>query len=369
MKRSLLLACVLSSALASAVALAAEPSAPTKSPPGGRDAAAIVKEFEEAKVPAVDSARVNDPNYRREYIAERQRVMDRRAELAQELYKKDPAHEKAGAMLSERWMILTQTGRANKALEEAEQFLKAHPDSPHKAEALFTRGVALGSTGDTAKAREAAEQFVALKPADERGAQLLVQLAMSTRDQAQQRELFKLVAEKYPDTRAGKMAASQMRRSEAVGKPFELSFTEAVTGKPVSMKDLKGKVVVVDFWATWCGPCVAEMPKMKQLYAEYKDKGVEFIGVSLDQPEAQGGLTKLKEFVAKNDIPWPQYYQGNGWESDFSKSWGINSIPAVFIVDADGNLHSTEARGKLEQMIPELLKKGDESKTRADAAP
>jgi hypothetical protein len=95
------------------------------------------------------------------------------------------------------------------------------------------------------------------------------------------------------------------------------------------------------------------MPKMKQLYAEYKDKGVEFIGVSLDQKE--GGLEKLKEFVHKEGIRWPQYFQGDGWNSKFSMSWGINSIPAVFVVDQEGKLYSVEARGKLESMIPELL--------------
>jgi hypothetical protein len=107
---------------------------------------------------------------------------------------------------------------------------------------------------------------------------------------------------------------------------------------------------------------------MKQLYAEYKPKGVEFIGVSLDQPEAQGGLTKLKEFVAQNEIGWPQYYQGNFWDSEFSKGWGVNSIPCVFVVDAEGNLASTQARGKLEELLPELLKKAGKKEV-SGAAP
>ena len=94
---------------------------------------------------------------------------------------------------------------------------------------------------------------------------------------------------------------------------------------------------------------------MKELYAKYKDKGVEFIGVSLDQPDYKGGLTKLKAYCADNQIDWPQYYQGNFWSSEFSKSWGINGIPTMFVVDADGNLHSTTARGKLDKMLPTLL--------------
>ena len=122
------------------------------------------------------------------------------------------------------------------------------------------------------------------------------------------------------------------------------------------MKKLKGKVVVIDFWATWCGPCVGEMPKMKELYAEYRDRGVEFIGVSLDQPAEQGGLASLKKFVKENGIKWPQYYQGKGWKGDFSVSWKINSIPRVFVVDQQGKLYSVNARGKLETIIPALLK-------------
>ena len=145
----------------------------------------------------------------------------------------------------------------------------------------------------------------------------------------------------------------RVRRLDAVGKPFDLAFTDAISGSEISMKGLKGKVVVIDFWATWCGPCVAEMPALKKLYAEYKDKGVEFIGVSLDNKV--GGLDKLKAFVTKEGITWPQYFQGDGWESKFSASWGISGIPTVFVVDPDGKLFSIEAAsGQLETMIPEL---------------
>jgi hypothetical protein len=96
---------------------------------------------------------------------------------------------------------------------------------------------------------------------------------------------------------------------------------------------------------------------MKKLYAKYHEKGVEFIGVSLDQPKEDGGLDALKKYVKENEIAWPQYYQGNYWNSEFSRAWGINSIPTMFLVDQDGKLVSVDARGKLETMIPELLKK------------
>jgi thiol-disulfide isomerase/thioredoxin len=147
------------------------------------------------------------------------------------------------------------------------------------------------------------------------------------------------------------------KRPEDIGKPFELTFTDAISGNEVSVqKDLKGKIVVVDFWATWCPPCVRAMPEMKKLYTRYKSKGVEFIGVSLDVPEAEGGLAALKEFVSKNKIEWPQYHQGSG---GLSKRWGITMIPTVFVIGADGKIASTDGRFTIEKLIPELIAKRD----------
>jgi hypothetical protein len=100
-------------------------------------------------------------------------------------------------------------------------------------------------------------------------------------------------------------------------------------------------------------PTVARQSNL--LYSGYKDKGVEFIGISLDYPG--DGLAKLKGFVTQNEIAWPQYYQGQGWQSAFSGEWGVNSIPCVFVVDAAGNLYSTDARGKVPKIIDTLLAK------------
>jgi len=139
-----------------------------------------------------------------------------------------------------------------------------------------------------------------------------------------------------------------------INKPFALSFTDALSGAEISMEQLRGNVVVIDFWATWCGPCVEEMPHLKALYAQYKDQGVEFIGVSLDASEEHGGRDALISCCRDNEITWPQYYQGKGLDSEFSSSWKVWAIPTVFVVDQQGNLYSVEARGKLDEMIPEL---------------
>jgi hypothetical protein len=105
-----------------------------------------------------------------------------------------------------------------------------------------------------------------------------------------------------------RIAENKRRRLERLGEPFELEFADAITGRPVSINALRGKLVVVDFWAAYHSLFAAEIPTMKRLYAQYHDDGVAFIGVSLDLPEADGGLDALKNFVAGEQIR-PQYYQ------------------------------------------------------------
>jgi len=322
----------------------------------------ILKEIDAVKMPEVPPvAQRRDRAAMLKFVTERQEAMKKQADLIGELYKADPKNPKLKTLLPQRWQALmsSPTGIDNALKSEIDAVADHSEDAALKTEALFWRVAVAFRSGqaDSPETKKAAEAFFQAAPKDERGSQILAALAGQSDDPAKQSALYKRILKDYPDSPSAKMVEGKLKRLDSVGKPFDLEFTDAVKGSEVSMKTLKGKVVVVDFWATWCGPCVAEMPNMKKLYAEYKDKGVEFIGVSLDQPKEAGGLDALKKFVAEHEITWPQYYQGKGWESDFSRSWGINSIPAVFVVDADGKLYSLEARGKLDKLIPELLNK------------
>ncbi len=112
-----------------------------------------------------------------------------------------------------------------------------------------------------------------------------------------------------------------------------LEFT-SLSGEQINMANLKGKVVLIDFWATWCGPCRRVMPDLVETYKEYHGKGFEIIGISLDKDRAQ-----LEKYMQATGITWQQYFDGLVWNNKISKRFGVRGIPHIVLLDKNGAVH------------------------------
>jgi thiol-disulfide isomerase/thioredoxin len=325
-----------------------------------RSADAILHDYNAIELPKFDASKNRDTTYIREFRDAYTKAQARRGDLAWELFLADPNHEKVPSLLLERWPSrMLDSASAEVTIGEIDRAMPVFKDKTLARTALFMKAVAV-ITKNHDHPRDSlpvVDRFIREDPKDERCAMLLNGFASTVKEMALKTELMNRLIAEYPDDPAAAQAKSFLELAKKIGKPLSLAFDDAIKGSHVSIEGLKGKVVVLDFWATWCGPCVVEMPKMKELYAKFHDQGVEFIGVSLDKPKAEGGLDKLKEFVAKHEIRWPQYYQGNGWESEFSSGLGINAIPRLLLIDAEGNLADIEARGRLDTLLPEYIAK------------
>lgn len=141
---------------------------------------------------------------------------------------------------------------------------------------------------------------------------------------------------------------SQMRTGQSAA---ELSLPD-LNGKLVSLSDLKGKVVLIDFWASWCGPCRHNNPRLVKLYNKYHEKGLEIYGVSLDEDPDD-----WKKAVRHDKLTWIQVIDDKGWNASSSSVYGVDMIPSSFLVDRQGVIRTINAEGpELETSVRDLLK-------------
>lgn len=162
---------------------------------------------------------------------------------------------------------------------------------------------------------------------------------------AKAKEIFEPLRE-GPKAREVKKALADLAKVRSlepvVGQPAPDINFRSLEGKMVNLSAFRGKVVLIDFWASWHGPSREAMPKLKEVYRNYGPEGFEVIGVSLDRDERS-----LKRYLEENKIPWPQYYDGRHWDNYISKYYGVTEIPSTFLIDRGGklarvNLHAQE---------------------------
>jgi len=160
--------------------------------------------------------------------------------------------------------------------------------------------------------------------------------------------------EMYAKQEAARAESEKAQAALAPGKPFPDFSEKDLASQPLSVGKFKGKVVLVDFWATWCGPCVHELPNVIEAYKKYHGQGFEIVGISLDSSRE-----KLDAFLKEHDgMTWPQYFDGKGWGNKVAGRYGVQSIPFTVLVGADGKIIGKDLRGEaLGEAVGQALKK------------
>jgi len=254
----------------------------------------------------------------------------------------------------------------NAAVNEYEAFNQAILANRQATIALFNEAYSKKTAGDTTAAaaiqakaddqyryeHEIRLNFIKTHPSSYVSARGLLQM---TNDDflSESKKLFSALDEKVQQSAQGKEVAARIALLSKIRTGnMAFGFTQqSVDGKPVSLASYRGKYVLLEFWASWCGPCRGENPNLRKQYQLYKDKGFEIIGVSLDHDK-----DAWKAAIAKDELPWVHVSDLKGWKNDVSTSYGIMGVPANFLIDPRGIIVAQNLRGEaLNKKLQEIL--------------
>lgn len=237
---------------------------------------------------------------------------------------------------------LTKTGDTEEAVKAYQQLVENYPKATYFAPALLEMGLAYDRLGQHDKADAAYHQLV---EHPKYGSHAAAKTAKRL-----------LALEK--ENRTGGLPPIPSHRGQPdalVGKKAMDFNVKALDGNDLSLEKYRGNVILLDFWAVWCGPCIAEMPNVKQVYDKYKDENFQIIGISLDESR-----DKLVDYLEKEGITWPQFFDGNGWKNQVAQLYGIRAIPHMYLIDGEGVIRKSDVRGAaLEPAVAELVREND----------
>jgi thiol-disulfide isomerase/thioredoxin len=197
------------------------------------------------------------------------------------------------------------------------------------------------------------DQYIKDYPKSQDTAEALLQLAIAKEfagEEDEAKEFYGRIVSEFGKEPAAAKAAGARTRLECVGKPITLRGP-ALNGKPVDLSQLRGKTVLVQYWATWCEPCKADMAQLKDLLSKYGKSGFVVLGVNLDSKKQD-----LADFLKQNPLPWVQIYEPGGLDSRLANEMGILTLPTMILIDDKGNvvnrnLHVTQLENELKQRL------------------
>ena len=248
--------------------------------------------------------------------------------------------------LTEQRDTLLQTAKTRAARE------------PVEARFELVTAIALGLKDQPAADALVAEIEASAKTDDDKAAVALGKAMQTRRSSGKPKPetvaLLEAVAKTWPSTAAGKKAAAKLMAANLGPGSEPVPFTaKDLDGKDVAPADYKGKVLLIDFWATWCGPCMAELPHVLEAYEQHHAAGFEILGISLDRATDE---EKLRKTIADKGMSWRHVFDGKYWQAEVAQIYDVSSIPFTVLVGKDGKVVATNLRGaKLGEAVKAAL--------------